>query len=115
MNWTCPACGSVNPAPKTQRAEVRCAACDATFAAEYSPAQEAPPVVIERTSKRWKRQMVWGWSVMLLSVGGCTVGMTTIDPKSPAQAIPILVGTLGFFIGAALHFSARAGAWWDNG
>ena len=115
MNWTCPQCQAVNPAPTTQRAEVRCAACDASFPAKYAADAAPSPVVIEQTSKRWKRQMVWGWSVMLLSVGGCTVGMAGIDPKSSAQAIPMLVGVGGFFIGAALHFSARAGAWWDNG
>jgi hypothetical protein len=123
MNWACPSCGSVNPAPKTQRAEIRCAACEATFSAEYTTATDVPPViastphpvVIEKTSKRWKRQMVWGWSVMFLSVGGCTAAMAAVEANSPAQVIPFALGVIGFLTGAALHFSARAGAWWDNG
>jgi len=115
MNWTCPQCQAVNPAPTTQRAEVRCAACDASFPAEYAADAAPSPVVIEQTSKRWKRQMVWGWSVMLLSVGGCTAVMPTAGNGSTAQAVAFFVGLIGFLTGAALHFSARAGAWWDNG
>jgi len=108
--WKCPACGATNPAPTARRETVSCAACAASFTPEYTvEVQQAPPVLVEKTSKVYKRQQVICYLLILSSFGGCVVG------GAAQSGLLIGGGLLTFVVGAIWLLLVRGAIWWDHG
>lgn len=112
--WSCPNCGAVNPAPIHNRPEITCAACAASFIAEYTndsagPTVTSKPFTIELTSKHYKKKQLICYVLMLIGISGCVVGGPT------NSGILIISGFGTFLLGAAWLLIVRAQIWWNHG
>lgn len=94
------------------RPTVSCGRCSAQFDAEYSvePKLPDPPVVlVEKTSKRYKRQQVVGVLFMLASFGGCAAGSAT-------DSGGLITSSVFLFLFASVWLLiVRITIWWNHG
>ncbi|MBL0920728.1 MAG: hypothetical protein IBJ10_01225 [Phycisphaerales bacterium] len=67
-----------------------------------------PPMLIEKTAKKWKKTMLWGVVMTVASVPMCT-GATG------SGGAEVVGGVLLFWSGLAVFIGARIAAWWHHG
>ncbi|MEX2672624.1 MAG: hypothetical protein WD294_10990 [Phycisphaeraceae bacterium] len=66
---------------------------------------------IEKTAKQWKLMQLVGVLMILITITGCMIAMSTSEPGGePSAALPI--NMLLFFVGVCLWIAGRLGAWW---
>lgn len=71
--------------------------------------QDAQPVLIEKTGKKWKKLKLW--SAFCCFIGLVSCAGATGDPNSGAMGVSLAC----WFVGVVLYIYARSGAWWHHG
>lgn len=107
----CPMCGAVNAyeSPAAQQSQ---AAAPTISSAEvhhhHYPDRAEKPLLIEQTSKKWKKLYLWAWLFFFLGFMSCMPAV--VDHSSSAG---VMTGIF-FLTGISLYIRARSGAWWNN-
>jgi hypothetical protein len=114
---TCPLCGAKvkkgSPAMviETTTPKLMPAAVKQTEVHHHHHVIQDQPLLIEKTSKKWKAIQALGAGIMCLGVVSCVAGISSPD-KSEFTAMFMAAC---FLIGLVLYIRGRVGAWWHHG
>jgi hypothetical protein len=86
------------------------------YVGPVQPAVYMPPVVTERTSKKFKWQMLAGFLVCVFGIfSGCLFAPLAASVRPELGGVMLVVGAICFIGGLGWAMVAKFGAWWHHG
>lgn len=93
-----------------------CPECGYPMAANQGPVSHSRKVItIEKTSQKYKIQMIASIALMLLSMISCIIFFPSLKSSNNNISGPMQVGALMFWAGLIWFIVVRILAWWHHG